>query len=583
MICVLKWGFLNVAIRYIKAYIPLVFRRIWVDIVSKGEMFVNQWGESFTPEEQELLKPFVTNLDSNVFVFTNLPEVIKGALFSRYSRSAKGLRRLLLDEFILNPEVGFQNVVSMNQGSTADQVLAIQKAQDFYDRILDGYGDDSIGELGGAHVALENISVLATKAVEDCRIGGSPLEKSTRYVLFDKKINGKYMFYEEPTLLNSKFAQLYLETMNFLFSTYAKLVEPMILFLQQSTPKEEGVSDAAYKSSLRSKACDVLRSLLPAGHTTNMGVFGNGRFFETLLMKMRCDELAEVRELADKMQIELNKVIPSFVRRGSPDNKHFTPFKSFIQETRKGMQKAAKSHLSTVPHFAAEHVELVSYDVDAEVKVLASMLYPYCHHPMSQLRRFVRELSEDERKKLIHEYMGRRENRRHKPGRALENTFYTFDMLGNFAIYKDLERHRMLTQERQDFTIYHGYDIPKEIVDAGFEREFRECMEAAKDAFVQIAALYPKEAQYVVPYAYKLRWYNLINLRSVYWMSELRSQRQGHPDYRKVAQLMYVKIRAVHPALAEYMKFVDMNDYSLARLEAEMRKEKQQKTLTDRK
>ena len=112
--------------------------------MSKGEVFVNQWGESFTPEEQELLKPFVTNLDSNVFVFTNLPEVIKGALFSRYSRSAKGLRRLLLDEFILNPEVGFQNVVSMNQGSTANQVLAIQKAQDFYDRILDGYGDKSL-------------------------------------------------------------------------------------------------------------------------------------------------------------------------------------------------------------------------------------------------------------------------------------------------------------------------------------------------------------------------------------------------------------------------------------------------------
>ncbi len=548
--------------------------------MSKGEIFVNQWGESFTPEEQELLRPFVTNLDSNIFVFTNLPEVIKGALFSRYSRAAKGLRRLLLDEFILNPEVGFQNVVNVSKETSANQVLAIQKAQDFYDRILDGYGDDSIGELGGAHVAIENISVVATKAIEDCRIGGSPLEKSTRYVLFDKKLNGQYLFYSEPTLLSSEFKQVYLDIINLLFDTYSRLVEPMMLFLQQSTPREEGVTDTAYKSSLRAKACDLLRSLLPAGHTTNMGVFGNGRFFENLLIKMRCNELAEVREMADKMQAELNKVIPSFVRRAAPNHRHFIPFQKFYQETAKGMKAIASRQLSSIPHHAAEPVELVEYDIDAEIKVIASMLYPYCHHPMSQLKRFVRSLSAEEREKIVDEYVGRRENRRHKPGRALEHAYYKFDMLTNFAVYKDLERHRMLTQERQDFTVYHGYEMPKEFVDAGFEREFRACMESAKDAFLQIASKYPKEAQYVVPYAYRIRWYNLINLRGVYWMSELRSQRQGHPDYRRVAQQMYVKIRAVHPLLVKYMKFVDMNDYSLARLEAEMRQEKKQQTLT---
>jgi Predicted alternative thymidylate synthase len=145
--------------------------------------------EVFTPEEQVLLSSYVTNTDRSVFVLTNLPEVIKGALFSRYSRSTLGLRTLLLRDFIQKKESRFSDMqTGSSQSDSAKKTeLAIESAQKFYDRILDGYGDDSIGELGGAHLALENISILATKTVEDARIGGSPLEKSTRYVTFAEK------------------------------------------------------------------------------------------------------------------------------------------------------------------------------------------------------------------------------------------------------------------------------------------------------------------------------------------------------------------------------------------------------------
>src|SRR5277367_2676672 len=185
--------------------------------------------EEFSESQIKILQRYVTNTSSNIFVLRNLPEVIKGALFSRYSRSSLGLRSLLLKEFILNEETAFSSIVgheSKDHLEIEEQLVAIQKAQNFYDRILDGYGDDSIGELGGAHLAAENISMLAAKVIEDCRIGGSPLEKSTRYIYFDQKVDGRYLFYQEPILMTSAYRELFLETCNFLFDTYSKLIPP---------------------------------------------------------------------------------------------------------------------------------------------------------------------------------------------------------------------------------------------------------------------------------------------------------------------------------------------------------------------
>ena len=198
-----------------------------------------QYYEDFSESQLKIIQRFVTNTSSNIFVLRNLPEVIKGALFSRYSRSVLGLRSLLLKEFILNEETAFESIVGAKEEEEAgseEQIVAIKKAQNFYDRILDGYGDDSIGELGGAHLAVENVSMIAAKVIEDCRIGGSPLEKSTRYVYFDQKVEGEYLFYREPVLMTSAYRDIYMETCNQLFDTYAKLIAPLSEKMEKNFP-----------------------------------------------------------------------------------------------------------------------------------------------------------------------------------------------------------------------------------------------------------------------------------------------------------------------------------------------------------
>ena len=234
--------------------------------------------EQFTSEQKAQLEPYVTNTDRSIFVLTNLPEVIKGALFSRYSRSTLGLRTLLLKEFILSKESEFTSIQGQPGGTGIRETteLAVERARKFYDRILDGYGDDSIGELGGAHLALENISMLATKVVEDSRIGGSPLEKSTRYVSFSEKKEGRYAYYRDPRLIDSIHKQTYIDACDHLFKTYEQLSEPVWEHVRRLMPREDGTSEGAYERSVKAKGYDLIRGLQPAATQTNMGVFGNG-------------------------------------------------------------------------------------------------------------------------------------------------------------------------------------------------------------------------------------------------------------------------------------------------------------------
>jgi thymidylate synthase ThyX len=541
--------------------------------------------EAFKEEERKILEPFVTNIDRNVFVLRNLPEVIKGALFSRYSRSTKSLRKLLLDEFIGKPEAGFKEI--MPEATAIDLKSAVKKAQSFYDRILDGYGDDSVGELGGAHVACEMVSNLATKYLEDSRIGGSPLEKSTRYVWFSEKIDGDYMFYKEPKLMKSKYAELYLRINRLLFDTYTKLSEPMMEFVKKRWPIDEFMffdlaskkevpfheltddnkkkrATAAYNSSVRAKACDALRGFLPASTLTNLGLFGNGRFFQGLLTKLYSCHLTEMQTIAAEMHNELNYVIPSFVRRAQKNE--------YLQQNYDNMLKKS-AFLSRRGLGPSERVTLVDYYKDAEGELIAKMLYPYSSLPLQQLIEIVNSMNEKERMSIVENYIGKRRNRRDRPGRALEHVYYTFDILADFGIYRDLQRHRVLTQERQLLTTKHGYNTPDELIEAGFREKFDDCMKQAKEAYEEISQDFPLEAQYVVPFAYNIRWYVKLNLREAFHLIELRSVAQGHPNYRKVAQEMFRKIEGVHPALAQYMKFVDMKDYPLGRISAESKKE----------
>lgn len=516
----------------------------------------------FTFEEQTLLAPFVSNLDKSVFVLTNLPDVVKGALFARYSRTDKSLRRVLLDEFIKAPETGFSEIVGFQQDNGVSQIVAVKKAEEFYDRVLVGYGDDSVAELGGAHIACEDVSNVATKVLEDSRIGLSPLEKSTRYVYFDQKKDGRYKYYRDSEIMSSEFAEKYVQTCDLLFDTYVSLMEKIKRYEEERHPKDEGVSDRAYASTIRAKTCDVIRGLLPAATISNVGIFGNGRAFEYLITKMYAHQLREMADIASAMQAELSKTIPSFVKRAS--NEYGQKTVEYLKETQKQMEQHAPRDVRQ-----GEWMELVDYDERAEEKIITAMLYAYTHLPMHELKQKVKNMTLEEKKRMVDAYLSKRANRRHKPGRALEQAYYTFDILADYGAYRDLQRHRMLSQERQDLTTAHGFETPKDIIDAGCEKEFVEAMQAADTTYNEIARKYPKQAQYVVPLQYRIRWYASMNAREVYHFTELRSARQGHPSYRKIAQEVYRLAREKHPLIFEHCKFVDMNDYELERLDAE--------------
>lgn len=528
----------------------------------------------FTESQIKILEHFVTSTSSNIFVLRNLPEVIKGALFSRYSRSTLGLRALLLKEFILNEDTAFSSIAGKyNDSDNGNQMMAIQKAQNFYDRILDGYGDDSIGELGGAHLAIENVSMLAAKAIEDSRIGGSPLEKSTRYIYFDQKINGEYLFYQEPVLMTSAYRELYLETCNHLFETYSKLIPPLTALIEQGFPKDPTISKSAYTAALRAKVLDCLRGLLPASAMTNMGVFGNGRFYESLLQKLNSHNLAEMQEIGKKAHHELSKVVPSFIRRSDPSHRHFQAYEQFIETMQTDLNQFAEMHAKGIASCSTPGVQLIYHDKDAPAKVGGALLFGNTSSSLYELQEYCRHLPDEELARLLEITASCRENRRHKSPRALEHANFTFEILSDFGVYRDLHRHRMLTQERQFLSCNFGYYTPPEIVGTDMEKDYVEAMDRAKKAYDTIAAELPEEAQYIVPMAYNVHWYFHVNLRALQWLCELRSQPAGHPTYRLIAQEMARQVSLAIPPFERFFKFVDYDGYELGRLGAEVRNE----------
>jgi thymidylate synthase ThyX len=377
--------------------------------------------------------------------------------------------------------------------------------------------------------------------------------------------------------------------MNLLFDTYSRQIDPMIEFVKRSLPiegielrhpetgapiayrdaqKDEKLkkwAEGGYRSTIRTQACDILRGYLPAATLTNVGFFGVGQAFEYLLTKLYSSELVELQELAKSMHRELNQLIPSFVKRAKASE--------YLSETYSATRAATERIAGIKTSAAREPVTLVSYDERGEEKTLAAILYPHARRPLAELEELAAKLSGDERERVFAEYFGRRRHRRDKPGRALERIYYTFDIVGNLGLYRDLHRHRILTQERQDFTTAHGYDTPAEIVEAGFKSEFDHVMERAAELAEGIRTDIPLESQYAVPFAYKIRWTMTMNLREAVHIGELRTMPQGHPDYRFIVQEMWRKIGAIHPALARAAKFIDWKEYRLGRLQSEMRTE----------
>jgi thymidylate synthase ThyX len=338
------------------------------------------WDEPLDTSEQERVRAFVTNVERPIFGLRNLPEVVKGALFSRYSRSDKSLRRILLDEFIRDREAAFAQIVGATAGDDAAQIAATRQAEAFYDRVLIGYGDDSVAELGGAHIACEGVSNIAAKALESSRIGIAPLEKSTRYVPFSRKVAGRYRYCREPEIMASRHAVRYEAALDGLFDTYAALIEPLTAWVQAGTPRDEKTSERAYASATRAKAFDLLRGLLPMATLTNLGLYGNGRAFEYLLTKAAASPHAEVRAIGEAMQSELDMLIPSFVKRARSERG--AAHARYLAAVRDSAADIGRL-IDTGAPAAESSVALVEHDPDGEVKVVAAILYPHAGAPLA--------------------------------------------------------------------------------------------------------------------------------------------------------------------------------------------------------
>ena len=522
--------------------------------------------EQFSDGEADILRRYFTNLDQPVFALVNLPEVVKGALFARYSRTHLSLRRLFLKEFV--------GELDVSGDVTIDATVGLRKAEELYERVFFEYGDDSVAQLGGVHLACEQASNVLTKILEWGRLMAY-LEQSTRYIAYDARLdNGRYRYFRDPAVLTSRLGTRYIGDLDRMFDTYAALLPELQAWFSERYPKQSSDSDFVYRQSIRAKALDALRGLLPAASLSNVGIYGTGQGYEALLLRLRAHPLPEARGYADLMLTELRKVIPSFLRRVDVPDRGGA-WSEYLAATRGAMEEVAGRLFAGDDPEPRPEVILVDWDPDGEDKVVAAMLYPYTHFPEDQVLARVRVMSVDDKLAVVRAYCGERTNRRHKPGRALERVAYRFDVLGDYGAFRDLQRHRMLTIEWQSFNPSHGYEVPEAVTDAGAGEAYEDAMARSASLFAALSGPFPTQAPYALALAYKLRYSIQLNAREAMHMLELRTSPQGHPNYRRVCQEMHrlIGAQAGHPVIAELMRFVDHETYDLERLEAERRAE----------
>lgn len=542
--------------------------------------------EQWSDRDRFLLSPFVTNLDGFVSVIRNLPPEIVGALCSRASRAAKSLPRVLLEEYIYaivngdNKELAheLEETINFLHNHGFKNILNNQRAQAFFAKWLSQYGDDSIAQMTGTHVTFWGISQVAMKFVEDQRVGLEPIEKSTRYVNFGNKVGGHYLYYiPRPDLENSGFLKDYGRVMDQLFDTYVELQAPLIDWLTKNFEEKPSV--------LEKKAFDTLRGLLPMATLGQVAFRGNAQAFEYLINRTRKNKLGELRWISEALKIELDKEIPSLLLRVNDDkSKNYQTYLAgrsrAVRELIGGpdLSWGEDEKISPAPN---PRVDLVEFDAKAEDKLIAAIQLPELHCGWQEaVNKVASSYSEKQKERVVAEYLGGRKERWQKVGRGFENSYLRFEVVMNIGAYRDLHRHRMLTQERQKFSCHHGYDVPPEIKEAGLVDSFSLALDKARDLFLKIESHDPDLAQYVVPLAYRIRFWQYQNFREAFWETELRTISQGHPDYRYIEQEKYKILKEKFPLIAKFM-LVDMNIYQFARRGTEEKIKKKEKLIIE--
>ena len=496
---------------------------------------------------------FFTNMDSSVYALKNLPEEVVAYLFARYSRSRLSLRddlRNMIDAEDMGALIG--------TGTSDDPAQAFTQLQDrartFAEKYVLGYGHASVAEHGCVHLALEDISIIASKLVEDARLA-SYTEKSTRYVAFDPS----KVYYPPNVMADARLAEEYRGTVRALLDAYVGWTEDIVAQIKVRTPRTEKQTERGHDAASRATAFDLLRYLLPTATHTNIGLTLNARSLENLITKLLSQPLEEGRELGARLKEEAQHIVPTLLK--------YAERNAYREETSEAIAALASEVLPLFPPnrgTGASCVSLIFSDPDAEDKLVAAILYGSVQMPMNALLSHVRSMDFETKERVIDEYLKRR-GKHDAPGRALERITCTVEMTMDYGAYRDIQRHRMATQTTQPLNPAMGWEMPPDIERFGYAAPYTELMARAAATYEHLfEAGFVHEAAYALPLATRVRALFTWNLREVTHFVELRSARQGHPSYRKVAQDVYHAVAAAHPLIACYIR-PNLNTYALTR------------------
>ncbi|MBW2963713.1 FAD-dependent thymidylate synthase [Candidatus Woesearchaeota archaeon] len=413
----------------------------------------------YSEEDKKILKSHVTNIDDDIYCITNLPPEVVAVLFAYVSRSPNTFKENLI-KLIKSKDLDMGQLIATFQEQGLDYQQAKERARSFHEKWVVGYGHGSVAEHAVAYVAMENISILSTKVIEDNRLCAFT-EKSTRYQVFDRN-----RYYKPKNLMAHPLGKVYEETCNFLFDTYCDLTPKMIEFVKKDFPKPDDWTEARYENTMKAKACDVIRYMLPISTLTNLGMTINARNAEHAIRKLLSHPLEEMQYLGQRLKEEIQKIIPTLVK--------YADTNSYIKETNQAMSQLTETTLAPIKA-KNKPVTIVNYDPDAENKVIASILYPHSNLPYEEIIKQVGFMSKEQKDKVLDEFH-QRMSKHDWPLRELEHLNYTFDILIDYGAFRDIQRHRICTQTNQDATIKHGYSMPREIIEAGFEKEYQEFM-----------------------------------------------------------------------------------------------------------
>lgn len=514
--------------------------------------------EEFTEAEQAVLLRFVTNVDARVFALRNVPEEVAAALFARYSRTAKSLRRVLLEEFA--PELAQGAAVS--EGS--------ERARRLMERVVGEYGDDSVAQLGIAHIAIEQVSTVLTRSLERHRVMAF-LEQSTRYVPLDEpRPDGTYRA-SIPEELSDPDRLRFERVLALLFGTYQRVFQAVQARLVESTSPE----DVASMRAARAAALDVARGSLPLATLSNVGIVGSAQAFEAMVARLRAQDSQEGRAIAEQLAAEVEGILGSLVSRmNRPDRGGETV--RYLESTQQGLAPhaaVARAGADALEPVQGPAVRLLDFSPADERDLIPWMLYEAGDVSHADLASRLATLDEASCDAIFAAYVGNRRNRRQRPSRAFEMARYTFEIEADWGAYRDLSRHRMLTLLEQRPAPGAGYDLDGEVVTLGLAGMVDAAYQEAFALYSDLATRYPPPvADAILPMATRVRFVLAVNARELMHIVELRSQPQGHPHYRQIAQAMHHAVRAVgHRRVAAAMCFVDHTAPLLGRLAQEKR------------